>query len=410
MSTPRLLPLILIVGSLASSACAQEVGDEVVVASDNAVLQSKKDPKGTVAKGELLTVQKVENDRLLARFADGKHGTIQGWIKRPDVLALPRALEALDDELKRKPTATAYATRARIWEFQHEHEKAIADYGEAIRLDPKQARFYSQRSIPLFHKRRYDQSISDSTEAIRLDPTLTTAYVERAFGWRATGDFEKAFADCDKAIQLNSSFAPAHTARAAVHTTRREYALAIDECTEAIRIDPSFAMAYAGRGYDWYLQRDYAKALADFEAAIKLAPKTAQWYIGRAWCHSVAEEFDESLADLDTAVRLGPNDFPPLLSRAALRATCPYAKYRDGKRSLKDAKKACELTDWKDINCLSVFAAAYAESGDFLNAVKWQETALELVPEKDRQQQSVLRYRLNLYKSHQPYHEKPQGS
>lgn len=406
MLLPRWLPLFVIASSLAASASAQEVGDFVVVQTANAALGSPDKPTGPLAKGELLHVRKVEKDRFLARFSDRKLGGIEGWINRADVLPLSRALETLNDELKQKPTATAYLTRGWIREVNREHDKALADCNEAIRLDPKQAKAYSCRSVAQFYRQQFDQGISDLTKAIRLEPTSALDLVRRALLWRAKSQFVKAFADCDRALEINPSFALAHTGRAAVWTSRGQFGLAIAECGEAIRLDPKLETAYTGRAQVWSLKQEYAKAMSDYDQAVRLAPKSLRPYAFRGTCHVALEDYDLALADFDTAIGFAPNDFMPLVARAYLTATCPDAKYRDGKRSLKDAKKACELTDWKDGYCLEAVAAAYAENNDFLNAVKWQQKAIDLVPEKARQLRATLQYHMNLYKSQQPYHEK----
>jgi hypothetical protein len=41
-----------------------------------------------------------------------------------------------------------------------------------------------------------------------------------------------------------------------------------------------------------------------------------------------------------------------------------------------DSKRACELTKWNDANHLEILALAYATSGDFDTAVKWQKKAM----------------------------------
>ena len=75
---------------------------------------------------------------------------------------------------------------------------------------------------------------------------------------------------------------------------------------------------------------------------------------------------------------------------------------RDGKLAVATATRAAELTNWKDEQVLSTLAAAYAESGDFAAAVRWQQRALELhaatgVSTKADQD------RLALYKAGKPY-------
>ena len=82
---------------------------------------------------------------------------------------------------------------------------------------------------------------------------------------------------------------------------------------------------------------------------------------------------------------------------AWLLAACPDADLRDGARALVHAQKACELTEYKDCHCLASLAAAYAESGDFPAAAKWQQKAIEHVPQE--QSSDELTSRLELYQS-----------
>ncbi|HEV3299924.1 MAG TPA: tetratricopeptide repeat protein [Planctomycetaceae bacterium] len=406
LPTLRWLPSFAIFCALVSTASAQEVGDEIVVKHDHATLRPEKGAPDAVAKGDILNVLKVQGDRFFARRPQGKKGQIEGWIDRSEVLQLSQGLEAFGDELKRQPTAGAYAIRGAIWAALREYDKALADFDEAVRRDPNQATFYCDRGTAHSYKRQNDQAISDYTEAIRLDPQFATAYVRRAFAWRAKGNFEKAMTDGDEALRINPSFAAGHTARGAVWISRKQYGLAISESSEAIRLDPNFAMAYAGRAYAWQLTLQHAKAIADYHQAIRLDPKTAKTYLNRGMAYGATEDFEQALADYDTAIRLDPKEFMPLVLRAWLTATCPDPRYRDAKKALKDAKRACEMTDWKDGNCFGALAAAYAENGDFLNAVKCQQKAIDLAPENERRQRAVLQSRLNLYKSQQPYHEK----
>jgi tetratricopeptide (TPR) repeat protein len=407
--TLRWLASFAISCALAASAFAQEVGDDVVAKADQVALHPDKGPPVLLVKGEILSLVKVERDRYRARLTSGMKGPVEGWINRSDVLALATALEIVNDELKQKPTAAGYAVRAAMWEAQHNHDRAIADGDEAIRLDPKRAQAFFTRGTARFLKRDYDPALSDFNEAIRLEPAFAAAYIRRASTWRYKHQYQKALADCDRAFEINPSFSAVHTMRAAVWGSQKQYGLAIFECNEAIRLDPNFASAYNGRGYAWDLKGEFAKAIADYDQALRIAPRAVQTYLNRATVYRELADWDRSLADYDTAIRIAPKEFPPLAARAWLRATCPDARYRDGKKSLKDAKQACELSGWKDIACLSALAGAYAENGDFLNAVRWQQKAVDLVPENEPQERAALQYPLTFYKSQQPFREKPPG-
>jgi len=110
------------------------------------------------------------------------------------------------------------------------------------------------------------------------------------------------------------------------------------------------------------------------------------------------------MAHFDEAVRLDPRDPLAHSNRAALLATCPEAKYRDGKAALAAATRGCELGGWGHPMLLDPLAAACAEAGDFAAAAAWQEKAIGLVP--DGVKKDDYRARLALYRAGKPYHGK----
>jgi hypothetical protein len=63
---------------------------------------------------------------------------------------------------------------------------------------------------------------------------------------------------------------------------------------------------------------------------------------------------------------------------AWLLATCPKAEVRDGKQAVTLARKACELDEEDDPGVIEVLAAALAETGDFVEAVKMQKKAVRM--------------------------------
>ena len=70
-------------------------------------------------------------------------------------------------------------------------------------------------------------------------------------------------------------------------------------------------------------------------------------------------------------------DSPRMLDELAwLLATYPDSKSRDGTEAVRLAKHACELTERKIPALLDTLAAAYAEAGDFPQAISAAEEAL----------------------------------
>ena len=101
-------------------------------------------------------------------------------------------------------------------------------------------------------------------------------------------------------------------------------------------------------------------------------------------------------------IRLNPSDYLGYYGEAWLRATCPKEQLRDGKKAVEYATKACELTSWNSSPCLEALAAAYAEAGDFTQAVKWQKKVVDSNPQ-GKQPMEIARQRLALYEEKKPY-------
>jgi tetratricopeptide (TPR) repeat protein len=105
-------------------------------------------------------------------------------------------------------------------------------------------------------------------------------------------------------------------------------------------------------------------------------------------------------------VKLDPQSDDALNGLAWLLAACPEAKHRDGKRAVELATKACQLTGWKDVNCIDTLAVAYAETGDFDQAIKYEKQAIEgLTKDEDKKPGDEFRARLKLFEEKKPYHD-----
>ena len=115
------------------------------------------------------------------------------------------------------------------WHAKREYDRAIADYDQAIRLSPNDpyltqayggygvgyletkrylwksrlAEAYHGRGAARHAKREYDRAIADYDEAIHLDPDRTLAYYDRGVTWHAKREYDRAIADYDQTIRLN---------------------------------------------------------------------------------------------------------------------------------------------------------------------------------------------------------------
>jgi hypothetical protein len=91
-------------------------------------------------------------------------------------------------------------------------------------------------------------------------------------------------------------------------------------------------------------------------------------------------------------------------NRAWLRATSKVDRCRNGNQAVEEAKKACEPTGWKNAGYLDTLSVAYAEVGDFEQAIRWQRKALE-DPSYRKEEGENAREKLARYGTKQPFRE-----
>lgn len=248
-----------------------------------------------------------------------------------------------------------------------------------------------------------DKAAAFFSEYIRAHPRETGGYLRRAHVWMLEKDLSSAVADVDEAIRLDPNDAALFANRGDLWADRGDLDKAIADLSEAIHLSPRHPVIYFNRARAWHRKGEYNRALADFQSAIRLHPNFAQAYCERALTRMERKEYDRALADLNKAIRIDPTLASAYGVRAAFLASCPNARYRNGKKAVESATMACKLTVWKDAQNIAALAAACAEAGDFASAVKWQTKANELAVGADVIKEGEER--LKLYQAKKPYHE-----
>ncbi|MFY9956451.1 MAG: tetratricopeptide repeat protein [Bradyrhizobium sp.] len=84
----------------------------------------------------------------------------------------------------------------------------MADFNEAIRLDPNLSRAFSNRGDVYSGKGDNDRAIADFDEAIRLDPKNAMALYKRGLIYTKEGDSHRAIVDLSEAIRLDPKLDP----------------------------------------------------------------------------------------------------------------------------------------------------------------------------------------------------------
>lgn len=211
-------------------------------------------------------LDKLGDRAVVERFEKGgAHMQKREWTK---------AIGEFTEAIRLNPKASElFSFRGEAHRMNGELDKAITDFTEAVRLDPKNTKAWGHRGLCYWAKKDWDGMIADSTEAFRADPKSAIALQNRAVGYAKKGECDKAIADCTQALQIDPKFSSAHETRGYAYLKKGDADQAIAECTKAIELDATNGTAYWTRSKAYKHKNQLDKAEADRTKAQLLGAK-----------------------------------------------------------------------------------------------------------------------------------------
>jgi tetratricopeptide (TPR) repeat protein len=261
------------------------------------------------------------------------------------------------------------------------------------------------QGIRALKAKEYGAALGWFDKAVELDPHNTSAYLHRGLAHSYRRDHDLALVDFEKAVQLEPQDPFAYLHRGNCHHERDAFEKAIEDFTTAIRLDPNEVDPFIYRAYAYLELKKPDLAFADADRAVRMKPTSADAFTARADVHHDRKQFAKSAADYQEACRLDSKAPGPRNGLAWLWATCPLADFRNGTAAVDLARRACELTEWNDGFYFDTLAAAYAEAGNFEEAMKWQQKAVDDPKAFHESERPKVLHRLQLYQQRQPYRD-----
>ena len=251
---------------------------------------------------------------LAATARPGRAGTASWWTAGGVYLAFA-TIGLVQADPGTPHTSWSYNVRGNQRLDRGEIDRAIADYTEAIRLDPENAHARLSRGIALVRKDRYAEAIPDLDEALRMEPAfakdyqslLADAYVHRGADRQELGRYEQAVADYTEALRLNPENVYAHLNRGLNYFRGGDHERAIADFTSVLRREPARTDVLVWRGHAHLLRNESKEALADFNEAIRLEPQNASAYYLRSFAREAGGEKAAADADRREAERIDPH-------------------------------------------------------------------------------------------------------
>jgi predicted Zn-dependent protease len=168
---------------------------------------------------------------------------------------------------------------------------------------------------------------------------------------------------------------------------------ALEEFKQALRDDPESPVAQVGLATAYKENGDLAKAQQTLEALLGKNPhdpeqqeELGEIYLERKLYPQAIERFREAL-------RLQPNFAVSHNNLAWVYATSEDPRYRNPTQALEHARRAVELSNWREPSFVDTLAEAFYANGNFPEAVRVETLALALEPKNAEYRDHMERYR-----------------
>ena len=331
----------------------------------------------------------------------------------------------------------AIRARAAQYLLMGKTDKAIEDFELWIDAEPENLQAHMGMVDALMAEERIDEAIESLGNAIEIDPKVADPYTARARLHLMQENYDEAFADAEEALKIDKDAIEALMVRSSVFTERQKYQEALDDVNRVLKIEPGLVRGIWMRSILSGQLEDFDQAIADIQLLIQNSPTQSQFKTQLAMLYNAAdrpedaveiynelieddsEDVDalrgrgdaflslskhkEAVADYMEALKIDSERDGVLNNLAWVLATSPFDEIRDGEKAIEYAKKAAELTEWKEAHVLSTLASGYAETGDFEKAKELINKALEISEDED--QREGLNNELESYLDEKPWRE-----
>ena len=179
---------------------------------------------------------------------------------------------------------------------------------------------------------------------------------------------------------------------------------------EAIKLQPDYAEAYYNRGNVLFAQGRTDEAIADWEKTLQIQPNDPDAHTGLGNALLRKGSLREAITHYEQALTLAPEDPHSRNNIAWVLATSSDASIRDAAKAIDLANVAVALSGGREPRFLRTLAAAYAESGQFSDALAVAQQAVAIATMQGKTDVAArLKQDILLYRGHLPLRQNSLG-
>jgi tetratricopeptide (TPR) repeat protein len=262
--------------------------------------------------------------------------------------------------------------------------------------------------LVLFQKGQIDDAIGHYRSALQMQPDWWDAEYNLGTALLAKGQVDEAILHAEKAVGMRPTDPDAQVSLANLLFQKGRIDEAITHYQKAITVRPDDFLARYGLGHAFLEKGELDGAIQACRSALLLRPLDADCHTTLAVALEEKGNPAEAIQHYNKALELAPKSIPTLTNLAWLLATSPDASLRNGLKAVEFAKQADRLVAGTNALVLRTLAAAYAENGEFEDAIRTARSATQLARMHGEDSLMMdLDQQIALYELGLPYRETP---
>lgn len=208
-----------------------------------------------------------------------------------------------------QPTAADFYLQGGDKLKRRDYQGAIADFTQAIELNPDYAEAYYSRSLGHYRQQDAAPAIDDLTQAIALDPKYTQAYIQRGIVQANSRNTPGSLSDYRQALSLSPLDATILYRQGLSQAHLRQYQGALITLNRALAFNPRLVEAQVMREVIYVLQSnsgrahtaEQSKTVAELSRIRHLPFDAAMTHIHKGLLSSLQGDNQRGLRQLQTA-------------------------------------------------------------------------------------------------------------
>ena len=291
---------------------------------------------------------------------------------------------------------------------QGDAEAAITHYRQAVELRPSYAEAHYNLGRLLAQKGQFDEAIVHYEKALEINPADAEAHNNFGATLLANGHADEAIAHYRKALTIRPDYADASCNLASALLSKGDLDGAIGYYSACLAVSPNQAEAQYNLASALFQTGRMDEAIAHYQKALELHPESAEAHANLGSVFLSKGRIRDAMAQYKDTLRMAPDNVAAQSNLAWVLATAADPSLRNGPEAVLLAERA-ESESSRGENraiVLRVLAAAYAESGRFVDAKRTAEQALQAAQIQGNSTLSnALRDEISLYELGLPFHK-----